>query len=153
MSKTANVPSINESFDGSYVPYSPDGSVNTDLTWRADDGTLMHFTSKGTAMAVVFSISASISEQFSTLIDESVREQNKGRSKEDSDSRAEVIRQWVADAVDYDLSQEPEREKGSGLVAYREKVAKATKTADALAALVASNPELAAMLQAQGIEL
>jgi len=152
LSKTANVPSEAAPFDGSYVPFK-DGKVDTDVKWRADDGTLMHYNSEGVALAVVFSISASCSEPMNDLIDSALRDFNDGKKKEDQSSRAEWIRVVVADKIGYDLSQEPERERGSGLVVYREKVAKATKTHDALVSVLDSNPELAATLKALGIEL
>ena len=151
LSKIANVPS--DTFDGSFVPYMPDGSVDTDKQWRADDDTLMHYNSNGKAAAVVFSISASCSEGFNNEIDAAIAAFNGGKGKDDSASRAEWVRIVIADRIGYDLSLEPERERGSGLAVYREKVAKATKVMDVLTALLASNPDLAATLKAQGVEL
>lgn len=115
----------------------------------------------------VFSLSAGVSEQFNDVVDSFIDgfiktdAESKGLWNEalgepaqgyDPMSRAQFIRTWVADAVDYDLSLEPEREsRKERLAEYHARTKTKVTGFDSIMALAADNPELAAILKGAGI--
>lgn len=117
----------------------------------------------------VFSLSAGISEQFNDAVESHVANFNKTEAMTaglwiealnkpadgfDPTSRAQLIRTWVADAIDYDISLEPEREsRKERLAEYHARTKTKVTGYDQVAALAKDNPELAAILAAANITL
>lgn len=117
----------------------------------------------------VFSLSAGVSEQFNDAVDSFIADfiradaekqglwnEVLGKAAEGYDpmSRAQFIRTWVADAVDYDISLEPEREsRKERLAEYHARTKTKVTGYDSIMALAADNPELAAILRGANIGL